>query len=103
LETVSRAFISLTLENLPASPSAAALQEDTDVPVLALVDLYGSTPLSSPAAAAGAGAGATASRLSSQNPSARLRMAGLFHVHRGLYDERPGMKLLQVCADRQFL
>lgn len=63
------------------------------MPVLALVDLYGSTPLSSTAAAGG-----TASSLSSQYSSARLRMAGLFHVHRGLYDERPGMKLLQVCV-----
>jgi hypothetical protein len=66
------------------------MQEDTDVPVLALVDLYGSQPV--PSAAAGA------SRLSSQYLTARLRLAGLFLVHKGLYDERPGMKLLQVCC-----
>lgn len=69
----------------------SAVQEDTDVPVMALVDLYGSQPVSSAAAAA--------SSLSSQYPGAKLRMAGLFHVHKGLYDERPGLKLLQVWTD----
>lgn len=64
------------------------LQEDADVPVLALVDLYGSQPVSS--AAAGAAS------ISNRFPGAKLRMAGLFHVHKGLYDERPGMRLLQV-------
>lgn len=58
------------------------------MPVLALVDLYGSQPVQT------APAGAASS--SSQFPAAKLRMAALFHVHKGLYDERPGMRLLQV-------
>lgn len=81
---------SLSLNTQRCGPcTAIVLQEDTDVPVLALVDLYASQPVSAPAAGA--------SNLSSQYPAARLRMAGLFYVHKGLYDERPGMRLLQVC------
>lgn len=67
----------------------AVQDEDADVPVLALVDLYGSQPMAS---AAAAGVSSTSSRY----PGAKLRMAGLFYVHKGLYDERPGMRLLQV-------
>lgn len=66
-----------------------ALQEDAAAPVLALVDLYGSQPTSAPATG-------TTSRLCSCYPGAKLRTAGLFYVHKGLYDERPGLKLLQV-------
>uniref|UniRef100_A0A383WCS7 Uncharacterized protein n=1 Tax=Tetradesmus obliquus TaxID=3088 RepID=A0A383WCS7_TETOB len=62
----------------------ATRQEDA-APVLALVDLYGSQP----AAAAAAGAS------SSSHPAAKQRVASLLHVHRGLYSERPSMRILK--------
>lgn len=83
------------------------------MPVLALVDLYGSQPVST-AGASTAGASTSAagaatpcasyvsssssaiSLLSVQYPGAKQRLAGLHYVHKGLYDERPGMQLLQV-------
>ncbi|WIA17570.1 hypothetical protein OEZ85_014397 [Tetradesmus obliquus] len=61
----------------------ATRQEDA-APVLALVDLYGSQP-----AAAAAGAS------SSSHPAAKQRVASLLHVHRGLYSERPSMRILK--------
>eukprot|EP00879_Flechtneria_rotunda_P024467 GHRR01025938.1.p1 GENE.GHRR01025938.1~~GHRR01025938.1.p1 ORF type:complete len:750 (+),score=265.70 GHRR01025938.1:261-2510(+) len=58
--------------------------QDINVPVLALVDLYGSQPASA------------GSSNNSSHPAAKQRLASLLHVHQGLYAERPGLRILQV-------